>query len=83
MNYSIRVNPFPARSSHMERYELRVEGMSCTGCENRVEKALGQVGGIRRPDADHTAGTVEIVAESGTEDAAHQAIHDAGYDVIE
>jgi copper chaperone len=67
----------------MERYELRVEGMSCEGCEQRVNKALGTVEGVKRTDADHTTGTVEIAAESGTEGAARKAVRDAGYDVIE
>lgn len=67
----------------MERYELSVEGMSCTGCENRVENALETVKGVKRTDADHNTGTVEVAAESGTEDAARRAVHDAGYDVIE
>jgi copper chaperone len=66
----------------MERYELRVEGMSCDGCEQRVAKALETVEGVKRTDADYTTGTVEIAAESGTEDAAQRAIHDAGYDVV-
>jgi copper chaperone len=67
----------------MERYELLVDGMSCDGCEQRVEKALGTVEGVKRTDADHDTNTVEIAAESGTEDATRRAIHDAGYDVIE
>ncbi|MCH7661405.1 MAG: heavy-metal-associated domain-containing protein [Euryarchaeota archaeon] len=66
----------------MERYELRVDGMSCEGCEDQVDRALGTVEGVKRTDADHATGTVEIAAESGTEDAARRAIHDAGYDVV-
>lgn len=64
----------------MERTTIDVEGMSCTGCESRVENALSQTSSVKRVDADHTEGTVEVVAES--EDDVRQAIQDAGYDVI-
>lgn len=65
----------------MERYELRVEGMSCTGCEERVTNAAERVEGVRRVDADHETGRVEIAAEEDTEESVQQAIHDAGYDL--
>lgn len=65
----------------MERSTIDVEGMSCSGCESRVEKALTQTAGVQRVEADHTAGTVEVVAES--EDDVRQAIQNAGYDVVE
>lgn len=65
----------------MERYELHVEGMSCTGCEERVTNAAERVEGVRRVDADHETGTVEIAAEEDTEESVRQAIHDAGYDL--
>lgn len=65
----------------MERYELQVEGMSCNGCEERVTNAAERVDGVRRVDANHETGTVEIAAEEGTEDSVRQAIHGAGYDL--
>lgn len=65
----------------MEQYEFQVDGMSCTGCEERVTNAAKHVEGVRRVDADHESGTVEITADEGTEDTVRQAIHDAGYDV--
>lgn len=65
----------------MERITIDVEGMSCSGCESRVEKALNQTTGVKRADADHTEGTVDVVAES--EEDVQQAIHYAGYEVVE
>lgn len=65
----------------MEQYEFTVEGMSCTGCEERVTNAAKRIEGVRRVDADHDTGTVEITADEGTEDNVRQAIHDAGYDI--
>ena len=65
----------------MEQYEFQVDGMSCTGCEESVTNAANRVEGVRRVDAYHETGTVEITADEGTEDDIRQAIHDAGYDV--
>ena len=65
----------------MKRYRLQVEGMSCTGCEERVTNAAQRVDGIRRVDADHETNTVEIAGEEDTEDPVRQAIRDAGYDL--
>lgn len=65
----------------MEQYEFEVEGMSCTGCEETVTNAAKRVEGIRRVEADHESGRVEVTADEGTEEEVRQAIHDAGYDV--
>lgn len=65
----------------MERYELTVEGMACTGCAERVANAVTQVDGVHRADADHAVGTIEVTADEDTEDAVRQAVYDAGYDV--
>lgn len=65
----------------MDRYEFEVDGMSCTGCEERVTNAAKRVEGVRRVNADHETGTVEITTDEDTEDDVRQAIHDAGYDV--
>lgn len=68
-------------STTMAAYELAVEGMACTGCEERVANAAGQVHGVDRVDVDHEAGTVEIDGGGETEAAVRAAIADAGYDV--
>lgn len=65
----------------MEEFEFTVEGMSCSGCEERVTNATESVDGVRRVDADHEADSVEVTATDDVEDEVQQAIHDAGYDV--
>lgn len=65
----------------MEQYELTVEGMSCSGCEDRVTTAAKNVEGVRRAEADHESDRVELTADAGLEDEIRRAIHDAGYDV--
>lgn len=62
---------------------IKIEGMSCGHCENRVKNALSGVEGIKivRVSASEDLAEIEI-----TEDAQLQmavdAIEDAGYDVI-
>ncbi|MFC7155836.1 heavy-metal-associated domain-containing protein [Halomarina halobia] len=65
----------------MEQYGFTVEGMSCNGCEERVTNAAKRVEGVRRVNADHETGTVEITADEDTEDDVRRAVHDAGYDI--
>jgi len=65
----------------MDQYELAVEGMSCTSCEETVTIAIERVDGVHRVDADHETGRVTVTANAGTESEVERAIHDAGYDV--
>lgn len=65
----------------MEQYKFTVEGMSCTGCEERVANAATGVEGVHRVNADHETGTLEITGDEGTEADIQQAIHDAGYEL--
>ena len=37
----------------MEEIILKVEGMHCSGCENRVKSALSQIDGIESVEASH------------------------------
>jgi copper chaperone CopZ len=67
----------------VERRTIEVTGMTCDGCEQNVENALRNLGGVHRVEADHEAGTVEIAAEDDVDDGdLGAAIHDAGYDVV-
>lgn len=65
----------------MHHYELTVEGMACTGCEERVTNVANRIDGVLRVEADHETESVEITAEEGIEAAVREAIHAAGYDV--
>lgn len=67
----------------MEQLELRVNGMTCTGCEQRIQRALGQVDGVVRSVADHRAARVKIVFDPAriSPQAAQARIEQAGYEV--
>lgn len=67
----------------MDERTLRVDGMACNGCEDSVESALRGLEGVDRVEADHEAGTVELLASERVSDAAvHEAVAGAGYEVV-
>jgi len=69
----------------METLILQVEGMSCTGCEQRINKVLRRVEGVRGVVADHICGRVEIRVGPELTDRGVLAerIEGAGYRVVE
>lgn len=68
----------------MEQLELHVTGMTCTACEQRIERALAQVAGVVRSAADHRAARVRVVFDPGrtSAGAVHSRIEQAGYAVV-
>lgn len=66
----------------MKELELKVEGMMCSGCENRVQNALKNIEGVTDVKADHTNKTVKVTVEKeGLEDSIKECIDDLGYEV--
>lgn len=62
---------------------LRVEGMTCTGCEQRIGKVLSRLEGVREAGADHRTGEVRVVVEPDqvAPGALARRIEQAGYQV--
>ena len=58
-----------APAAEPQEFTIRVDGMMCEHCENRVRNALMKVEGIRTAEADHTTGTVRITADGEIEPA--------------
>lgn len=67
----------------MEQLELRVNGMTCTGCEQRIQRALAQVDGVVRSVADHRAARVKVVFDPARTSlqTVQARIKQAGYEV--
>jgi copper chaperone len=67
----------------MEQLDLSVSGMTCIGCENRIERTLKDLDGVRHVNADHRAGAVTVMLdEAQTDEAAVRArIEQVGYEV--
>lgn len=61
---------------------IRVDGMMCTHCKARVEKALLAVAGTEKAEVNLTEKNVTVAGTAGV-DAWKKAITDAGYQVME
>ncbi len=67
----------------MKETIIKVEGMVCTGCENRVQNALKTIEGRESVEANHKEGTVKVISTNEvTENAMKEKIEDIGFDVI-
>lgn len=67
-----------------ENVTLQVEGMTCTGCEQRLGKALRRMDGVREATANHRSGQIRVRFDPAVTDRTALAaqIDIAGYSVI-
>ena len=67
----------------MKETVIKVKGMVCGGCENRVQNALKTIDGIEKVVANHDTGVVTVTAsESVTRNAMEEKIEDIGFEVV-
>lgn len=67
----------------MKEIIIKVDGMVCAGCENRVQNAVKSMKGIKKVVADHKSGTVTImVKEEINEIEIKKKIEDIGFKVV-
>ncbi len=64
---------------------ITVKGMTCSGCEFNVEKAVKKLNGIIKVKADHKKGKAHVFFKEGQVkiDDVMQAINKAGYKAID
>lgn len=68
----------------MKEIIIKVEGMMCNGCENRIQNALNNVNGVEKVIANHKNGIVEITAKENVEiKVIKELIDDLGFTVKE
>ena len=68
----------------MKETIIKVEGMVCNGCENRVQNALKNIDGVENVVADHTTGTVTVTSKNEVaESTMIEKIKDIGFEVKE
>ncbi len=68
----------------MKETILKVEGMMCNGCENRVQNTLKNIEGVEEVTASFMNKTVKIISnENVSEQEVKEKIQDLGYEVIE
>ena len=64
----------------MKELKLKINGMACEGCENRVKSALLLIDGVESVDANHTTGMVKKDLDIAQ---IKEKIIDIGYDIVE
>ena len=69
-----------------KKIEIRISGMSCTGCENRVENVLKNIENVESVNANYNTGLVEIETNNIKDldiDMIKETLEDLGYDILE
>lgn len=68
----------------MKKTILKVEGMSCSHCENAVKKAVGALDGVSAVTVDMKGKTVTVEYEDSkvSPDRIKSEIEDLGYTVV-
>jgi Cu2+-exporting ATPase len=67
----------------MKETIIKVEGMVCNGCENRVKNALKNISGVEEVIADHTTDIVKVTSnEEVLENTITEKIEDLGFDIV-
>jgi copper ion binding protein len=67
-----------------ETLTLRVTGMTCGGCENAVQRAVGQLDGVAEVAASHKAEEVVVTYDAARvgREAIAAKIQRMGYQVV-
>ena len=67
----------------MNKIIIKVNGMMCEGCENRIKNALNSIDGVENVNANHITGLVELLAnETVSQNYIEQKIDDIGFEVV-
>lgn len=66
----------------MKETTIKVKGMMCEGCENRIKNALGEIEGIKEVEANHNTGLVKITStDEVKKEEMEETIEDIGFEV--
>ena len=65
----------------VEKYEVKIEGMTCTGCEQTIQSAVNSLEGVKSTTASHVDGQAIVEVEEGKYDsiAIKKKIEETGY----
>ena len=65
----------------LQELTLKVDGMTCGGCEYNVKKSLLKLDGVIKASADHKKGeaTVSIIQGKVSENQLIEAVNSSGY----
>ena len=66
----------------MNELKLKVNGMMCEGCENRIKNALSTLEGVEKVEANHKTGEVKVTYNKPIEKSViEEKIDDIGFEV--
>lgn len=67
----------------MEEIVLKVNGMMCGGCENRVKNAVQNIDGVESVNADHNTGKVIVIKNKNiSKNIIIETLEDIGYEIV-
>lgn len=66
----------------MKETIIKVQGMACEGCENRIQNALKNIEGIEKVVANHKEGTVTVTTNEILINDIKEKIEDLGFIVL-
>ena len=68
----------------MKEIKLKINGMMCEGCENRVKSAVSLIEGVENVDANHNTGMVTVTTKEDLDiSKIKEKIIDIGYEIEE
>lgn len=68
----------------MKECTIKVDGMVCGGCENRVKNAVSTIDGVESVIADHNTGIVTVTSKEDLDvNQIKEKIEDIGFEVKE
>lgn len=67
----------------IDRITLKIEGMTCGGCESSIKTALERLDGVQVLEASHQEGSVEVLFDPDrtSVDALAEAVDEAGFEM--
>lgn len=67
----------------MKETIIKVKGMMCAGCENRIKNALTELDNIKSVEANHKDGFVKIISNKEVNiGIIKERIEDLGFEII-
>ena len=66
----------------MQYIKLKVNGMECHGCENRIKNVISNLENVKKVEANFETGIVEVEAENSvSEELIKKKIKDLGFEI--
>lgn len=67
----------------MKEIIVKVKGMMCGGCENRIKNAVGEILGVETVEANHETGIVKVTTNSDIDrKTIEDTINDIGFQAV-